>query len=197
MNSPNETYNKTYIPKRCSFHRSDFDLWVYQKTVVTVSRIRSVRNDGRIAELSLKFGWPDLHSSPGLRSHRKNDTVPAPELFCSWLWLRLRRVAIFVAHAQAPASVQFYTLVFSMVLVCLKLNRKWNIWSRLHNAKKIYQIIEWLKLVVFFFTSSALTKGVRKGGWGKPHWAWYFTKMYYLRKGGNCFRILFLVNLST
>jgi len=26
----------------------------------------------------------------GLQSRRKNDTVPAPELFCSWKWLQLR-----------------------------------------------------------------------------------------------------------
>jgi len=26
----------------------------------------------------------------GMRSHRKNDTAPAPELFFSWTWLQLR-----------------------------------------------------------------------------------------------------------
>jgi len=51
----------------------------------------------------------------------QNDTALAPELFFSWTWLRLRSSFFFTA----PASGRFHTLIFSIVLVCLKLNGKW------------------------------------------------------------------------
>ena len=54
---------------------------------------------------------------PGLRSRRKNDTVPAPppEL------LVLMSVAPELSFFLAPASVRLHKLIFSIVLVCLKI----------------------------------------------------------------------------
>jgi len=46
---------------------------------------------------------------------------------------------VVVCMTVAPASVCFHTLLFSIVVVCLKLNEKWIISSRLHKFKRIYQ----------------------------------------------------------
>jgi len=63
-----------------------------------------------------------LHS--GLPGRRKNDTAPAPELlvFMSVSSDPVPELSFFMD--PAPDSVCFHKLIFSVVLVCLKLNGK-------------------------------------------------------------------------
>jgi len=53
--------------------------------------------------------------------------APAPELFS------------FMAPVSAPVSIPFHTLLFSIVLVCLKLNGKWIISSTQNYENRLYQ----------------------------------------------------------
>jgi len=74
---------------------------------------------------------------PRLRSRRKNDTAPAPELLCFMNMapapellvfmsvVPAPELSFFMAPAPSPDSACFHTLIFSIVLVCLKLNGKW------------------------------------------------------------------------
>ena len=56
--------------------------------------------------------WIIIHS--GLRSRRKNDTVPvpSPELLVSMSVALASELSFFMDLAPAPASVRFHTLVF-------------------------------------------------------------------------------------
>ena len=87
-----------------------------------------------------------------LRSRRINDTAPAPELFFSWTWilLQLRSSTFWFSwvwlllwssffHSMAPASVRFFTLIFSIVLVYIKLTGKWKVGLFGHKTERIYQ----------------------------------------------------------
>jgi len=60
----------------------------------------------------------------------------------SWALLRLRSFFFHnMAPAQVPVSVRLCTLIFSIVLVCLKLNWKWNISSK-QNQKNMSHLFE-------------------------------------------------------
>jgi len=79
-----------------------------------------------------------------MRSCRKSDTVRLRSSSVHESGSGSSSRALFFmaptpAPDQAPASVRFYKLIFAIVLVCLKLNGKWNVWSRLHKNKRKHQ----------------------------------------------------------
>jgi len=54
----------------------------------------------------------------------KMSHAPAPELFVFMSVAPGPKLSFFMAPAPAPASVRFHTVIFSTVLVRLKLNGK-------------------------------------------------------------------------
>jgi len=56
-------------------------------------------------------------------------------------WSSWSGALLFMDPDPAPALVRFHTFIFSVVLLCLKLNRKWIIWSKLRKTKWLYQTL--------------------------------------------------------
>jgi len=81
----------------------------------------------------------------------------APELLVFMSVALAPELAFFMAPAPALASVRFYTLIFSIVLVCLKLNGKLIQSSRLHISKRTYQTF--LSNIIWYFLQPALLPG--------------------------------------
>ena len=84
---------------------------------------------------------------PGLRSRRKNNTAPAPELFFSWTWLQLR--SSLFAHGS---NSRFCSISHISIFNCFGVSRvEWKMNYIKYTKRKEYnKLFEWFNPVIFY-----------------------------------------------
>ena len=125
-----------------SVNFSSLLLWLVsflQMLVYYDNRLRLLLNNLSIKFYSGSSTYPaTVWIFSGLRSRRKNDTAPAPQLFFSWTWLQLRsssfhehgsRSGAFGFHECGSGFYSFSYINILIVSVFLKFSGKWIISS--------------------------------------------------------------------